>query len=181
MHDLAPQNLLFGLVVPESADSNLLAIARLARTLTFSRDQFSLIFACCDDKSLRHNLAKQLEKHAGQPITEITLSPDTSNLLNALETTTQTPSSALVVDGLEEVKSLDKVLMGANLTRDQFKAQCPFPVILWIDRTLLAKLRRLAPDLRSWAGNPIRFESSSPLSPTQKRKYFSPQIVAVSR
>ncbi|MBE9115159.1 hypothetical protein IQ249_04525 [Lusitaniella coriacea LEGE 07157] len=178
MHELATQNLLLGLVVPESADSNSHAIERLARTLAFSSGQFALILACCDDKLLRHKLAKQLGKLAGHPITEITLSPDTNNLLKTLEKATQTPSSALMVDGLETVKDLDTVLMGANLSRNQFQAQCPFPLILWIDNAILAKLRRLAPDLRSWAGNPIRFESS-PLSPTQKREYFPPQIVAV--
>jgi hypothetical protein len=68
------------------------------------------------------------------------------------------PPPALMVFGLESVVAIDQVLIATNLVRDEFRKQFPFPLVLCVNDEILQKLIRLAPDFRSWAANPIRFE-----------------------
>ncbi|MEM9150755.1 MAG: hypothetical protein AAGB19_09920 [Cyanobacteria bacterium P01_F01_bin.3] len=53
---------------------------------------------------------------------------------------------------------LEKILRAANLGRDGLPKRFPYPIILWVNDTVLQQLNRYAPDLKSFAATPIRFE-----------------------
>ncbi|MBW4579417.1 MAG: hypothetical protein KME42_07565 [Tildeniella nuda ZEHNDER 1965/U140] len=65
------------------------------------------------------------------------------------------PPNALMIYGLESVTAIDQVLLATNLVREELGKKFPFPLVLWMNDRILAKLDRLAPDLKSWAGNTV--------------------------
>ncbi|MBW4693729.1 MAG: ATP-binding protein [Lyngbya sp. HA4199-MV5] len=65
------------------------------------------------------------------------------------------PPNALMIYGLESVMAIDQVLVATNLVREELSKTFPFPLVLWMNDRVLAKLDRLAPDLKSWAGNTV--------------------------
>ena len=65
------------------------------------------------------------------------------------------PPNALMIFGLEAVTAIDQVLVATNLVREELSKKFPFPLVLWMNDRVLAKLDRLAPDLKSWAGNTV--------------------------
>ncbi|MBW4473274.1 MAG: hypothetical protein KME45_23300 [Stenomitos rutilans HA7619-LM2] len=65
------------------------------------------------------------------------------------------PPNALMIYGLESVTAIDQVLLATNLVREELSKKFPFPLVLWMNDRVLAKLDRLAPDLKSWGGNTV--------------------------
>ena len=139
--------------------NNKRSLKRLERALSMSEGQFSLILVCCNYPSWRLPVMKQLKTHSCVHIQELTLHPSVNTLFTTILTTLEDPPpSALMVFGLESVVAIDQVLGATNLVRDEFRKRFPFPLVLCINDEILQKLIRLAPDFKSWAGNPIRFE-----------------------
>ncbi len=104
-------------------------------------------------------MVKQLSKLCSTQIQEIILHPSVNTLFTTILTAIEEPPPpALMVFGLESVVAIEQVLTATNLVRDEFPKHFPFPLILCINDELLQKLIRLAPDFKSWAANPIRFE-----------------------
>ncbi len=74
----------------------------------------------------------------------------------AFEPPYNSPSSRIAGDG----SNLVKLLKAANLSRDELPKRFPYPVVLWVNDTVLEKMNRYAPDLKSFAATPIRFDYS---------------------
>lgn len=143
----------------ELSVNNKRSLRRLERAITMSQGQFSLILVCCNSLPWRLQLATQLQKLPSLQIQELCLHPSVNTLFTTILTALEEPlPQALMVFGLESVLEIDQVLGATNLVRDEFSKQFPFPVVLWINDEVLQKLIRLAPDFKSWAANPIRFE-----------------------
>ena len=124
-----------------------------------SQGQFSLILVRCNCPILRVQVVNRLQELSSIQIQELTLHPSVNTLFTTILTAIEEPPPpALMVFGLESVVGIDQVLTATNLVRDEFRKQFPFPMVLWINDELLQKLIRLAPDFKSWAANPIRFE-----------------------
>ena len=140
------------------AASNKRSLRRLERAIAMSQNQFSLILVCCNQQSLRRKMVKQLKEISSIPIAEITLHPSVNTLFTTIDTAVEEQPQALMVFGLESVTAIEPVLTATNLVRNEFPKQFPFPLVLWINDEVLQKLIRLAPDFKSWAANPIRFE-----------------------
>jgi hypothetical protein len=141
------------------AVNNMRSLKKLERAITMSQGQFSLILACCNSLPLRLQVVNQLQQVSSVQIQTFTLRPSVNTLFTSMLAALETPlPPALMVFGLESVVALDQVLSATNLMRDEFRKQFPFPVVLWINDEILQKLIRQAPDLKSWAANPIRFE-----------------------
>lgn len=138
------------------------SLIRLARAIAMSEGQFSLILVCCNSPSLRVQLVNQLQELSSIRIKELTLHPSVNTLFTTIYSSVKEPKpQALMVFGLESVVAIDQVLAATNLVRDEFRKQFPFPLVLWINDEILQKLTRVAPDFKSWAVNPIHFESLS--------------------
>jgi hypothetical protein len=139
--------------------SNKRSFKKLERAIQMSQGQFSLILMCCNGSSMRRQVVKQLSKRCVIQIQELILHPSVNTLfttiLSAIE---EPPPPALMVFGLESVVAIEELLTATNLVRNEFPKHFPFPLILCINDELLQQLIRLAPDFKSWATNPIRFE-----------------------
>ena len=145
---------------------NARSLKTLARAIAFSQGEFSLVFVRCNYARLRERMLQQL--HAEILPEEITnvlqlkLSPATRNLSSTIDTILEKERpSALIVLGLEYVTAIDELLIAANFARDRFGKQLQCPLIFWTDDRILKKLRRIAPDLTSFAAAPIEFEMTS--------------------
>lgn len=124
-----------------------------------SQGQFSLILVCCNCPPLRLQAVNQLQELSSVQIQELTVHPSVNTLFTTILTAIEEPPPpALMVFGLESVVAIDQVLSATNMVRDEFRKQFPFPLVLWINDEILQKLIRLAPDFKSWAANPIRFD-----------------------
>ncbi|HIK27852.1 MAG: hypothetical protein N3E45_11905 [Oscillatoriaceae bacterium SKW80] len=158
----------------ESSQShNQRALKILARAITLSQGQFSLILARCNYAELQERMVQQLreylqnrkkdsdrfEETAATEIKEIILSELASSLYNSIQENVQAqPPQALMIFGLESVRNQERLLASANQMREEFRKSFPFPLVLWVNDTVMQKLTRLAPDFKSWAATSIKFE-----------------------
>jgi hypothetical protein len=134
------------------------SLRRLERAIALSQGQFSLILVCCNS-CFHLQMVSWVKDFCPVPIQELYLHPSVNTLFTPILTAVEaSPPPALIVFGLESVVALDRVLSATNLVRDEFRKQFPFPLVLCINEEVLQKLIRLAPDFKSWAANPIRFE-----------------------
>lgn len=137
------------------------SLRMLARSLTLSQGQFSLILAHCNYGSLRQRVMQQLRERCPIEFQEQLLDPSAKWLSEAIqEKLGDEPPPAVIISGLEMVHDLDTLVIFTNLVRieDQFRKNFPFPLVLWVTDKVLQKLVRLAPDFHHCAIPPIKFE-----------------------
>ena len=141
------------------------ALNNLRRAVVLGQGQFSLILARVNYRRLQQLLLSELGDRLRFDI--ISLPPTTTRLKDALLDATPAAApiqqrQALMVTGLEAVRSLDSLLKAANLGRDELPKVFNCPVVLWVNDTTLQQLNRYAPDLKSFAATPLRFEYPTP-------------------
>ncbi len=147
----------------ETAQANERALRTLERAILLSEGQFSLVLVRCSYGRLRQTMLARITDRSGegQPFDRVAslAVPPTTKTLYPLVAASQgdCPPRAMMLLGLETVESLETVFALANQMRDRFK-QLPFPIVLWLTDESLDKLKRVAPDLKSWAATPVRFE-----------------------
>ena len=135
------------------------SLRMLARSLTLSQGQFSLILARCNYRSLRQRLMEQLRERCPVDFRERLLDPSAKTLETTIqEELRDEPPPAVIISGLESVRDLDAVLLATNQARDEFGKNFPFPLVLWGTDEVLRRLIRVGPDFESWAATPIEFE-----------------------
>jgi len=146
------------------------SLKTLARTLKLRQGKFTLIQASCNSVSLRTQLLHRLTQEWQVNYLSITLPKNATGfhttVLKAIEG--QSPD-ALMILGLESVRSISELLISANKKRDQIRQSFAFPIVLWVTNEILHQLGRLASDLNSWNPPPIRFS----LSETDILKFLS--------
>jgi hypothetical protein len=130
----------------------------LARAITLSQGEFSLILARCNYRSLRQGLMQQLREHCPVEFRERVLDPSAKTIETAIQEELRDDPPAVIISGLELVRDLDTVLIATNQARDEFRQNFPFPLVLWGTDEVLQRLIRVAPDFESWAATPIEFE-----------------------
>ncbi|MBD2055006.1 hypothetical protein H6F88_03045 [Oculatella sp. FACHB-28] len=155
-------------VVPsdEALILNERSLQALMRSLTLSQGQFSLILVRCNYSRLRDQILQHIKTSSALNIQTLELPEFTPTLFTCIQTHLQAlndnpPSElpvALMVVGLEKVQQLNAVFGSANLIRDEFRKKLPFPLVLWGNDHVLRQLAQSAPDFRSWAAAPIRFQ-----------------------
>lgn len=128
------------------------ALKRLMRAIALSQGQFSLILVCCNDASLKQQVAKQVvEKFSGK-IENLVINQSLNTLYTTIKKTIKNPEpAAVMIFGLEFVTQIDQLLTASNLVRGQFYQCFSFPLVLWVNDEILKKLVRLAPDFKNWA------------------------------
>ncbi|MEH2224955.1 CHASE2 domain-containing protein [Nostoc sp.] len=138
-----PENLAF---------DNERSLQTLVRTITLSQGGFSLILLRCNYADLRQHMVERLRQLSPVHIHEITLPSSVKTLYtNIREQLGDEQPPALMIFGLESVKDIDTVLTSANQVREEFRKNFPFPVLLWVNDSVLQKFIRLATDLENWA------------------------------
>lgn len=149
------------------------SLKTLARSLTMSQGQFSLIFARCNYANLRELVRKLLREQSAIALQELYLPPSAKSLYGAIaDAVKDNPPQALMVLGVESVFALDELLTAANRARDRFRRDFSFPLVLWVTDAVLSKLGRLANDLNTWAGPPIHFT----VSPEDLREFLCQKV-----
>ncbi|MDJ1173623.1 hypothetical protein [Roseofilum capinflatum] len=146
------------------------ALNQLARAITLSQGQFSLILVRCNYGQLREKVLEQLSEvlKARSPNFSsfrcLQLSPNVTHLYRSVKADlalTPDQPSALLVLGLESVINLEEILISTNVIRDEFRKQLNCPLVLWVNDRLLYQFLQLAPDFANFAANPISFDLST--------------------
>ena len=147
---------------PENlAPDNELSLQTLVRTITLSQGEFSLILLRCNYADLRQRMVERLHQLSPVHIHKITLLVSVKTLYtNIREQLLDEQPPALMVFGLESIKDIDTVLTSANQVREEFRKNFPFPILLWVNDSVLQKFIRLATDLENWA-TIVDFENST--------------------
>lgn len=152
------------------------SLKALDRAISLSQGEFSLVLVRCNYKLLQKRILhrlKTLSKNRYQ-IQEFILPESVTRLYTTLQeyggvgsrkwgvgAGEENINFALVILGLESVVSLDDLLTSSNQVRDEFRKRLPFPLVLWVNDSVLQKLVQLAPDFTSWGAPPIKFEIST--------------------
>ena len=145
-------------LVADIAAENERSLSTLVRTIARFQGKFSLSLVRCNYASLRLAMLQKLRDISTVEYQELFLEAATKTLYQSIFNTVQEqPPKALIIVGIESVVALDDLLAGANRSRDQFKQDFAFPLILWVTDSVLSKFSRSANDLKSWASPPIQF------------------------
>ncbi|MEC4886116.1 MAG: hypothetical protein SAL70_33090 [Scytonema sp. PMC 1070.18] len=137
-----------------------LPLQRLSRSIAVSIGEFSLLLVCCNSIAQQQQIFSSLKGLCPADITEIILPSSAESLYtHIVHTFGSTQPEAVMVRGLESVEAIDQLIISTNVMRDELRSQFKFPLILCINDEILRKLVWLAPDLKNWAANTIRFDS----------------------
>ncbi|MGJ5628124.1 nSTAND1 domain-containing NTPase [Nostoc sp. CALU 1950] len=138
---------------------NVRSLHTLVRAISLSHGEFSLILLRCNYAALCQRVVQRLHQLSPVRIREITLPASVKMLyINIREQLGDEQPPRLMIFGLESVKDIDKVLTSANQVREEFRKNFPFPILLWVNDSVLQKFIRLAADLENWA-TIIEFEN----------------------
>ncbi|NER50002.1 MAG: sugar-binding protein, partial [Symploca sp. SIO1A3] len=128
------------------------SLEELACAIDWSEGEFSFILALCNSTSLQQQIILSLETACSLQIQQMVLDQSVGTLFQTIQSEiSQAPPQALMVVGLESVNNLEKLLVGANQIREEFREHYPFPLVVWVTDQVLSKFIRLAPDFYSWA------------------------------
>lgn len=142
-------------------EHNQRSLQTLARAITLSEGDFSLILVRCNSPELREKILQKLKQEYPIEYAELVLESSTDTLYSSInENLGQTLPKALMVKSLESVNTLDKVLTAANLVRNNFQ-KFKFPLVLWVTDEIHKQFIRLAPDFQSWSSSGISFTLKS--------------------
>jgi WD40 repeat protein/tetratricopeptide (TPR) repeat protein len=135
----------------ELIQTNQESLKTLIRGITYFQEEFSLILAVCNYRTLREQIVQQLREQCPVQMRELVLEKSVQTLYTRIteELGTEQPNALMIV-GLESVRELDPVLTATNQIREEFR-NFNFPIVLWVTDAILCKLIRLIPDFHSWA------------------------------
>ncbi len=127
------------------------ALKKLAWAIEACQGQFSVIFAHCNYTYIQQQMTQRLGEISSVQICEIVLKKSDRRLYARIrqELEDEQPGTVIVF-GLESVDDLDKLLAATNQVREEFRKNCHFPLVLWINDEVQTKLVRVAPDFESW-------------------------------
>jgi len=146
---------------PDIDAQNEASLKTLQRAIINSSRKFSLIICRCNYQSLRERLTGKLRQDSQINFREIALAPETKAF--GIEDILQLgEATAISVSGWELTANLDSILAAINTARDEFRKHLPFPLVLWVNDSVLQRLIRVAPDFESWGAVPIEFAMTAP-------------------
>lgn len=141
----------------ELLQHNQAGLDELQRVLQREAGGFSLTLAACNYNRLRHLMVDHFVPDRARVLR---LLPNVTSLVDAIQAEMgDTVPSALMVTGFEllPMPALMGVLKGANLSRDEFRKDFPFPIVLWMTEAVRQQFTRYAPDFKSFSPSAIAF------------------------
>lgn len=143
----------------ESNSVNDRPLKTLSRAIAHSQGHFSLILVRSNYQVLTAEMVERLQDSCCVPLQEFQLPPSVKTLYTAIQDRLQQEQpQGLLVFGLESINAVEKILNPTNQVREEFRQNFTFPLVLWVNDLILQKLTRFAPDFKSWAAIPIKFE-----------------------
>jgi WD40 repeat protein len=122
----------------------------LAWSIEASQGDFKLILAKCNYLNLQNQLIQELQKICQIEIQILRLQASERTLYNAIREEFDQEIAALMIVGWESLPNLSKMFSSANQVREEFRNNCPYPVVLWINNQIYQQIMESAPDLESW-------------------------------
>ncbi|MDM3859648.1 MAG: ribosome assembly protein 4 [Aphanizomenon gracile PMC644.10] len=122
----------------------------LAWSLEASAGEFKLILAKCNYINLQNQLIQELQKICEIEIQILRLQTSERTLYNAIREEFDQEIAALMIVGWESLPNLSKMFSSANQIREEFRNNCQYPVVLWINDQIYQQIMESAPDLESW-------------------------------
>ncbi|OBQ21923.1 ribosome assembly protein 4, partial [Anabaena sp. AL93] len=122
----------------------------LAWSLEASAGEFKLILAKCNYINLQNQLIQELQQICQIEIQILRLQTSERTLYNAIQAEFDQEIAALMIVGWESLPNLSKMFSSANQVREEFRNNCPYPVVLWINDVIYQQIMESAPDLESW-------------------------------
>ena len=130
--------------------TNLQQLEDLAWSLEASQGEFKLILAKCNYINLQNQLIQELQKICEIEIQILRLQTSERTLYNAIREEFDQEIAALMIVGWESLPNLSKMFSSANQIREEFRNNCQYPVVLWINDQIYQQIMESAPDLESW-------------------------------
>jgi WD40 repeat protein len=85
---------------------------------------------------------------------QIHLAADSQSIYHAIQLSTPAFRDgnlpAVIVTGLEATQHLEALVKGLNQIREEFRKNCLFPIVIWINDDVMKRMIRAAPDFESW-------------------------------
>jgi WD40 repeat protein len=122
----------------------------LAWSIEASQGEFKLILAKCNYLNLQNQLIQELQKICQIEIHILRLQASERTLYNAIREEFNQEIAALMIVGWESLPNLSKMFSSANQVREEFRNNCPYPLVLWINNQIYQQIMESAPDLESW-------------------------------
>jgi len=122
----------------------------LAWSIEASQGEFKLILAKCNYLNLQNQLIQELQKICQIEIQILRLQASERTLYNAIQAEFNQEIAALMIVGWESLPNLSKMFSSANQVREEFRNNCPYPLVLWINNQIYQQIMESAPDLESW-------------------------------
>jgi tetratricopeptide (TPR) repeat protein len=118
--------------------------------------QFALLVARCNYAGLRDVLIERLQQICPVVLRVVTVTAAETALYTRILAAVQDggpegmPGAVMVV-GLETIANLERSLTLANQVREEFRQNCPVPIVFWVTDAVMQGWVQAAPDLESWA------------------------------
>jgi tricorn protease-like protein/tetratricopeptide (TPR) repeat protein len=122
----------------------------LGWSIEASQGEFKLILAKCNYLNLQNQLIQELQKICQIEIQILRLQASERILYNAIQEEFNQEIAALMIVGWESLPNLSKMFSSANQVREEFRNNCSYPVVLWINNQIYQQIMESAPDLESW-------------------------------
>ena len=122
----------------------------LAWSLEASQGDFKLILAKCNYLNLQNQLIQELQKICEIEIQILCIQTSERTLYNAIQEEFDQNIQALMIVGWESLPNLSKMFSSANQVREEFRNNCQYPVVLWINDAIYQQIMESASDFESW-------------------------------
>lgn len=130
------------------------ALEELSLLLDIYDGTFTLLLARCNYVNLRDRAIARLTEISPTAMRQVILEPTTKSIYHAIHSSTPAMRDgnlpAVMVTGLEATENPDVLVKGLNQIREEFRKNCLYPIVLWINDDLLKRMIRVAPDFESW-------------------------------
>ncbi len=126
------------------------AIQELSLLLDIYENTFTLLLARCNYANLRDRAIARLCEISSMPIRQVGIEATTSSIYQLIQPEGSTATTSIMVTGIELSGNVDGLVKSLNQIREEFRKNCHFPIVLWINDDVLKRMIRVAPDFESW-------------------------------
>lgn len=137
-------------ISPEIED----ALQELSLLIDIYDGAFTLLLARCNYINLRDRTIARLAEILPAKTRQVRLEPSNKSIYYSIQATTPATRDgnlpAVMVVGLESNENIDALVKGLNQIREEFRKNCLYPIVLWINDDVMKQMIKVAPDFESW-------------------------------
>jgi len=137
-------------ISPEIED----ALQELSLLLDIYDGTFTLLLARCNYVNLRDRAIARLAEIVSTKIRQVRLESTNKSIYHTIQNTTPAIRDgnlpAVMVVGLEANENVEALIKGLNQIREEFRKNCLYPIVLWINDDVMKQMIKVAPDFESW-------------------------------